>query len=72
MVRDVEGNTQKLPSIADCWKWQKGLLHDFMLAKKQVERSPSNMAESRVGFKERPRSIQPFMLDQSSFVTQSH
>ena len=45
MVRDIEGNTQKLPSIADCWKWQKGLLHDFMLAKKHVERSPSNMAE---------------------------
>lgn len=37
MVRDVEGTSQKLPSIADCWKWQKGLLHDFMLVKKQVE-----------------------------------
>lgn len=32
MVKEVEGKTH---SIAECWKWQKGLLVDFISLKKE-------------------------------------
>ena len=46
MVKDVEGaenktgaigQTKALPSIADCWRWLKGLLYDFIQIKNNAE-----------------------------------
>jgi hypothetical protein len=35
MVKEVEGKTQ---SLAECWRWLKGLLIDFMELKKENKR----------------------------------
>lgn len=41
MVKDVEcGESRDMteyPSIAECWKWLKGLLYDFINMKKHNE-----------------------------------
>ena len=36
MVKEVEGKTQ---SLAECWRWLKGLLIDFIQLKKSNERT---------------------------------
>jgi hypothetical protein len=35
MVKEVEGKTQ---SLAECWRWLKGLLIDFIELKKENKR----------------------------------
>jgi len=37
MVRDIENKKSNM-SLADCWRWLKGLLHDFVQLKSKNER----------------------------------
>jgi hypothetical protein len=47
MVKDVEGTENKTgsighikstPSVADCWRWLKGLLYDFIQIKNKNDK----------------------------------